>query len=84
MTRFILRHRRYATPENPHPNCVAIAPGCPPDAATWTEANDADWSGTGLCATLPKVGDVYYNRVPGTFMTPDIDNPFVHGPAFVL
>lgn len=58
------------------PNCIAIEPGCPPDDA-------ADWSGTD-CSTLPKVGGVYYNRVPETFMTPDLSNPFVHGPAFVL
>ena len=73
MTRFLLRHRRWGD----DPNCVAIEPGCPPDDA-------ADWSGTGSCSTLPKVGGVYYNRVSGTFMTPDLSNPFVHGPAFVL
>ena len=41
-------------------------------------------NGGGACATLPEVGGVFYNRVPQTYMTPDINNPHVHGPAFVF
>ena len=40
--------------------------------------------GSGACATLPEVGGVFYNRVSGTWNTPDINNPHVHGPAFVF
>ena len=67
-------------------NCIAQKATCPPSAADWAHANALTAAGawSGSCSTLPEVGGVFYNRVPGTAMTPDVNSPFVHGSTFVF
>jgi hypothetical protein len=67
-------------------NCITQKTTCPPAAADWAQANamTAEGAWTGSCSTLPEVGGIFYNRVPGTAMTPDVNSMFIHGSTFVF